>query len=674
MEQTIVPGPPEAMSTVSPSLDAGIALAAIPVLNRYGLPAPTPAAVVAATGASKTTAYKVRSALLEHLPSALQPPGRPPKPPRPEPAEHGLLTEVLRRVLGFVCDHPGSVSGSAAHRSYADSFHCFVLELCGEQQELTLDQLADATTVPLGTLKDWLRGELSQVDAPEPGSPPAATLLPAVPQIETVLLAWANWEGAFRPFCEHVQLDLRVPFTRAHIADILEAEGVRIPKRRGRRQPDASAMKGAFETFFPGAQWVGDGTELTIDLWGHRFSCNLELDVDAASGAFPGASIRPTEDSAAVVEAFVDGVATTGEPPLALLLDNKPSNHAEAVNDALGDTLLMRPRPYTPTDKPHVEGAFGLFAQEAPPLRITADDPGELARQIIALVVTTWLRAVNHRPRADREASAESRSTASTSPPTTRSTAPRQRSQSAYASWSVPDRPKPPARTPSSEPHSTAPSTDLSSTTPTVICAAPSPPGQRTQSSQASPSSRPSTTPEPSPRVSTRATCAGSFAISRRKPKAGPSPRPFCENDSQRETTHWTSSWPSRRPSSESQRTPSSDSSRPSTEPSTRTAASTAASGSSLPPTSSATSLPQPFNPCSGSLHAASTPTAGSPTANGLPLSASSSPKRFPSREVGAEGEGEGEGEGDVKLQAAAITLQAIRSEPQRDAGCAGVR
>ena len=402
MEQTIVPGPPEAMSTVSPSLDAGIALAAIPVLNRYGLPAPTPAAVVAATGASKTTAYKVRSALLEHLPSALQPPGRPPKPPRPEPAEHGLLTEVLRRVLGFVCDHPGSVSGSAAHRSYADSFHCFVLELCGEQQELTLDQLADATTVPLGTLKDWLRGELSQVDAPEPGSPPAATLLPAVPQIETVLLAWANWEGAFRPFCEHVQLDLRVPFTRAHIADILEAEGVRIPKRRGRRQPDASAMKGAFETFFPGAQWVGDGTELTIDLWGHRFSCNLELDVDAASGAFPGASIRPTEDSTAVVEAFVDGVATTGEPPLALLLDNKPSNHAEAVNDALGDTLLMRPRPYTPTDKPHVEGAFGLFAQEAPPLRITADDPGELARQIIALVVTTWLRAVNHRPRADR--------------------------------------------------------------------------------------------------------------------------------------------------------------------------------------------------------------------------------------------------------------------------------
>jgi hypothetical protein len=141
-------------------------------------------------------------------------------------------------------------------------------------------------------------------------------------------------------------------------------------------------MRGAFETFFPGAQWVGDGAELTIHIGPERFSCNLELMVDADSGAFTGASVRPTEDAAAVTEAFRDGAATTGAQPLALLLDNKPSNHGEDVDEALDETLRIRSRPYVPTDKPHVEGAFGLFAQEAPNLAIHATTLEELAREV----------------------------------------------------------------------------------------------------------------------------------------------------------------------------------------------------------------------------------------------------------------------------------------------------
>ncbi len=62
----------------------------------------------------------------------------------------------------------------------------------------------------------------------------------------------------------------------------------------------------------------------------------------------------------------------------------------------------MRSRPFEPTDKPHVEGAFGLFSQQAPPLRVTSLTPDVLAQQLAALVVTTWARATNHRPRADR--------------------------------------------------------------------------------------------------------------------------------------------------------------------------------------------------------------------------------------------------------------------------------
>ena len=95
-------------------------------------------------------------------------------------------------------------------------------------------------------------------------------------------------------------------------------------------------------------------------------------------------------------------MATTEDPPLAVLLDNKPSNHADEVVLALGDTLKLRSRPYTPTDKPHAEGAFGLFKREAPPLVIDAATPEQLAAEIARLVATTWARAANHRPRLDR--------------------------------------------------------------------------------------------------------------------------------------------------------------------------------------------------------------------------------------------------------------------------------
>ena len=227
---------------------------------------------------------------------------------------------------------------------------------------------------------------------------------PAPARIQTVLDAWERWadkKRGFGAFCEHVWFHLRVPFGHQYIKDILQAHGVRIPKKRG-RPPDASANRGGFQTFFPGAQWVGDGAELIVVLNGERLTVNLELLVAPDSGAFTGASIRPTEDAAAVTEAFADGARTTGAPPIALLLDNKPSNHGEEVDQALGDTLRMRSRPFVPTGKPHVEGAFGLFSQEAPPMAITASRPQELAAEVARLVVTAWARAVNHRPRKDR--------------------------------------------------------------------------------------------------------------------------------------------------------------------------------------------------------------------------------------------------------------------------------
>jgi len=386
------------MSTLPPALAAGLLLAAIPVLTAHHLPTPTASEVLEAVGAARTTAYKVKAAVEASLPEHLRPPGRPAAPPPEKPPD---LAALHRAVVTFLYDHPGAVGGTAARRHYSARFHLFVLDLCEANRDVPLETIAEVVVIPLPTLKDWLRGERPQV------APPAnltAAPEPASARIQTVLDAWERWADknrGFLAFCEHVWFHLRVPFGRQLLSDILEAHGVRIPKKRG-RPCDASAMRDGFETFFPGAQWVGDGTQLTIVIYQQRFTFNLELLVDAYSGAFTGASVRPTEDAAAVTEAFADGVQTTGARPLALLLDNKPSNHGDEVDEALGDTVRMRSRPYVPTDKPHVEGAFGLFSQEAPPMVLTATSLPLLAMQIVALIVTTWARAVNHRPRADR--------------------------------------------------------------------------------------------------------------------------------------------------------------------------------------------------------------------------------------------------------------------------------
>lgn len=371
-------------------------LAAIPHLDRLGLPHPTATDAITATGASRTTAYKLSGALTGLLPTLERGPGRP-RNPVPEPVPD--TDELHQRVVRFLFDNPGCVTGSALRRVYTPEYVVFVLDLYAEHADFPLTHLARAVVVPLPTLEDWIRGERPQVTA-RPSSPPAAG--PSVAHVEAVLDAERAWKGGFRAFCDHVQFHLRIPLGRQHISDILAAHGVRIPKRR-RRPPDASALRGGFESFFPGAQWIGDGTELVVTINGQRFACNLELNVDVDSGAFVGASVRPTEDSAAVVEAFADGVATAGAAPLALLLDNKPSNHTDEVVAALGTTTVkLWARPYTPTDKPHAEGGFGLFSTTAPALVLHAANPAELAGQIARLVATTWGRAVNHRPRADR--------------------------------------------------------------------------------------------------------------------------------------------------------------------------------------------------------------------------------------------------------------------------------
>ena len=370
---------------------------------RHGLAQSRVTQILEATGASRSRAYEIRDAIVAFLPTLERPSGR----PRVEPklAPPSALVELSALAFDFVMQHPGCVQRGDGRARYSEIYRRFVIEQRERHADVMLSDFAAAIRVPLGTLEDWMRtapvGERAadaDDDAPHAAEHDAKNV-----QIQTVIVAWRAWSGDFSAFCDHVRRDHRIELGKTLIASILFEHGERTPARRGGRSRDEEALRNTFETFFPGAQWVGDGKQLEVMIDGKKFHVNLELIVDAASAAAVGISVRDEEDSAAVVEAFDEGEQTTGEPPLALLLDNRPSNHTAEVDAALDDTMRLRATPFRPENKAHVEGAFGLFAQKVPSIELDTRNPCTLAKAIARLIATTFFRALNRAPRRDRD-------------------------------------------------------------------------------------------------------------------------------------------------------------------------------------------------------------------------------------------------------------------------------
>jgi hypothetical protein len=398
---------------------AGLLLVARGHEATHELPFSSVDRILAATKGSRSRAYEIKQAIEAHLLELERPPGR----PRTEPASAPVAVRaaLMHEMLCFLMAHPGCLEVGEQRARYADVYRHFVLELRERHADVAAAEFAHTIAIPLGTLEDWLRSppilestvaepstageaapcdDSATADVPDPEREAKRDARQA--QIETVLTAWRAWHGSFGAFCTHIRRDHRLEFGTTLIASILFEYGLRVPARRDGRSRDDEALRKSFEIFFPGAQWVGDGKQLPVVIDGKTFHRNLELVVDAASDAAVGISVRDEEDSAAVVQAFTQGVATTGGAPLALLLDNRPSNHTPEVDAALGDTLRIRATPGRPQNKAHVEGSFGLFAQKVPPIDLDTRDPHALATAVARLVATTFFRALNRASRRDR--------------------------------------------------------------------------------------------------------------------------------------------------------------------------------------------------------------------------------------------------------------------------------
>ena len=415
---------------MTPALQAAVGLEALAVFRQLGLGCAIKASELCRRlGVTRSYAYERR----DHLKTWLE---RDPTTRTCETCgDHELTVRrqaITIAVLKYRTAHPGAwVDGRRT--VYSDGFRAFVVSLANANADLEQTELADACRIPLATLKQWRArrptnaGDASAALLDADTQPPANTNADAnVPQpantnadaeadavtttaapptvfsleMLRIIRAYERWEGSVPAFVDHLRDHLGLHWGREHVTQLLHLAAARALLRR---PPPTPCARGSSFRPPPGVQWTSDGKQVKVVVDGQTFEVAWQPMVDVGSTATVGAAVRANEDTQGVVAAFEEGVATTGDVPRALLVDNKAPNTSEALRDALPDqTLLMHATPARPQNKAVVEGMFGLFAQDlvgAVVAIVDTSTPAQIARAVAEAVTRAYATGRNHRPR-----------------------------------------------------------------------------------------------------------------------------------------------------------------------------------------------------------------------------------------------------------------------------------
>jgi len=386
-------------------------VAAIMMLGRHLVPQwegwPPVTGILALVGSGKSQAYEALERLrTQVLPNFAGRTGRPPA----TPVDDGRLEALFTTIRQYLVSHPGAVCDTGERCTYSDGFRRFVIELHtpGHPGDgLTVERLSSVTGVPLGTLKEWLYPAVcrpaAQEQAPEDvttddKSGTLPTLTVSNVHVRVIVSLWPEWKGTFHAFCRMLRAEHRVPYGDTFIGSALQGFEMRSRKRR---QPiEAPWSSETYRKLFPGAQWLGDGFEVTIKLQGEPFVFNVEALIDVASNATMGLDVSDSEDEGAVHRVYRSALETTqGVPPLATMMDNRPSNHSPGAVSGLPGCILLPSTPGRGQSKAPIEGSFGLFSQAMPELSLAGGTPRQLAQSALQLIMTAWYRGRNGKPR-----------------------------------------------------------------------------------------------------------------------------------------------------------------------------------------------------------------------------------------------------------------------------------
>lgn len=416
-----------------PAVQAGLCIVVFDILRKLDLaPQVSVVDVVRALGVARSTAYEHETRLRALLAGNSS--------VAPSPTE-GVDTAAPHRsriecaVLRYRLEHPGCWL-DGGRTVYNSELRSFVLDLAvreGVGERITQEKFAETCGIPLPTLKAWWmvnRANPSAIgktriepahatetpDTPDAGEPLAdhdaqdgtdgngeQSAQPATAgftlEMLRVVKEWNSWDGTFDAFVRQHLRSLGVNHGKKFVSDLLHLAGAR---KLLRRPPPKPAARGSTFIPPPGVQWSSDGKEIKVVVGGRLFTVNLQPTVDVGSTAKVGVAVRPTEDAAGVAVSFSEGVATTGDTPAALLLDNKAPNKSAELEAALPDnTFIMYGTRGRGQSKATIEGDFGLFVQDLGDVVAVIDDanPQRIAVSVGEAVARAFYIGRNHRPR-----------------------------------------------------------------------------------------------------------------------------------------------------------------------------------------------------------------------------------------------------------------------------------
>jgi hypothetical protein len=364
------------------------------------------AATCAANGVSRPLVYAAKDRFEEGLAAVSTPgPGRPRQGATAgqaaDPGYRSLAECDLRiAVLEHRLEHPGAVVIHASGRAtYSDAFKRFILDVSdnfGGRDE----DFCRAAKLPWSTLMTW-----RQLDAREPIVPPQRPerrdVWPtgAEPNelARTVVDDYKRWEGKFRDFLRDASRRLgiapRVVRSVLRIACMLPSNNIKPPRYRG------ATVKGT-----PGAIIVTDGKDIEVSLTatGESRTFNWQGTVDQATACHLAVVVTPTEDAAAVGDAYTQAWEFLGRPPLALVHDQKPIYWDAELRELVELESVMIPATLErPENKAVVEGQFGLFEQHVGPIVLDNTNHDTLVISAVHEVVRAYTAGINHAARAE---------------------------------------------------------------------------------------------------------------------------------------------------------------------------------------------------------------------------------------------------------------------------------
>ncbi len=387
----------DSSSSITPLLLSGLVVLTFRHLREHDVALPPVAPLLELLGVVRSRSYEIASQIEDAIADVVRPVGRPPK-SEPE-ADPDQVVDIVKSVRDYLIDHPGAVI-PGVRRTYSDGFRRFIVELF-EDQAVPIETFADATGVPHETIRGWLRaGPRESTDGAETQSSDNSSPVDADRgRIAHIIALWRAWSGNLLAFQKALAKEHAINAGLHTLREVLRIDGHRKTNARGSKSPP-EAIRGTLERFFPGAQWIGDGKtlDITVGQTTHRFT--WELVVDAHRAAHVGFDIRDAEDAEGVVNALDHGVATTGGTPCAVLLDNRPGNHTDEVRDKLAElgAIEMSSTLFRAQNKAPVEGAFGLFSQKMPPIRLDDSSERILARSLLWHVLFAYCAGRNQAP------------------------------------------------------------------------------------------------------------------------------------------------------------------------------------------------------------------------------------------------------------------------------------